>query len=134
MNADPISQSQILPSSDPMAGTSSANNESKSSRAFIHVISIPVVLVPLPHIARMHIPNTDIPEKMFSQSKRSMKLRRRCIDDEQVRLLTLAKLSQVPSTALKRRKTHHSLESDMLDSDLDLDFELDINFDDSVEF
>ena len=109
MNADTASHPRTPPSVNP------ANHDLKSSTTFIHVI--PIVVVPLPNLARMHIPNTDIPEKFFSKSIQSMNLRRRSLDEKQVRRLVITKAS------LKRRKTQHSYESDTLDADLDTDFE-----------
>ena len=126
MNTNTSSQPQPIPSTNPIVGADAVGNESKLPRAFIRVI--PIVFVPLPQIARMHIPNTDIPEKMFSKSTNGMKLRRRCIDKEKVRRLATAKLTQVQLASPKRRKTYHSVESDMLESDLEDDL------DDSDEF
>ena len=72
----------------------------------------PVVLVPFSHIARMHIPNTDIPEKSFSRSNKALNLRRSRLNEDQVRQFAMAKFSPDAMESLKRRKLVHTIVSD----------------------
>ena len=92
------------------AAAMNPEGDSKSPLAFIQIV--PVVLVPFSHIARMHIPNTDIPEKSFSRSNKALNLRRSRLNEDQVRQFAMAKFSPDAMESLKRMKLVHTIVSD----------------------